>query len=554
MKKKYLILLSISSGALLGLSFPPLSFTLLAFIGFTPLLFLREEHPRGNFWYYYFAFFVYNAITNWWIGSWQPESDPYLMAAGVLLIFIHPFFFTIPMLVYSFLRNKLPGSTGIWSFPFVWVVFEWWRTMGDMAYPWLSVGYSQTENLSWIQFADISGIWGISFFISIINVLFLKYVLTMRKERIKAASSGGSIQPFIVFKKPVVYYVSAGLLIFIVPSIYGYFKLNEYKHKELISKHESVKIGLIQPDINPWLKWQSHPLTQIRRHFEMSDSLNKTDGNLDLIVWSETAVTYLGTEFNTLENINFFTDRLNNLGVPLLTGFSEMRIFKNGETPEVTAKRLPGGSSRFYQSYNSALLLHPDSMNMQKQVYRKMKLTPFSERFPCVELVPFAKKWFEWGVGISSWGKGKELKNLSLLKNGDTVKISPVICIESVFPRHVSRFSEKGGGVIVIITNDAWYNHTFGPEQHNSIAVIRAVENRRYIARCANSGVSGFISPLGKTIKRADVYEPRAIASAVPVLKKKTLYALYGDWLPLLCTIYIALSFFYVILRKFAKN
>ncbi len=551
MKKTHLFLLSASAGILLGLSFPPIGMELLAFVGFTPLLFLREEHPQGNFWYYYIAFFFYNGITNWWIGSWQPDADPYLMVAGILLIFIHPFFFTLPMMLYSYLRNKLPGSSGIWTFPFVWVVFEWWKTMGDLAYPWLTVGYTQAGRSYWVQFADISGVWGISFFITIVNVLFLKYVFFMRKARIENELKHKQTSFGILFEKPLVYYIAAGLAILIIPNIYGYFRVKEYKHTELLAKSKTMKIGLIQPNINPWTKWQSSALDQMLHQFIMTDSLIQAEKNLDLVVWNETAIPYLSLSFNSFKEFTFFENRVQNLGVSLLTGFTEIYIYGKNEKPEVTAKEIGDGSGSFYQAFNSAILFNAeDSLGKTPQIYRKMKLTPFSEWLPYVDLLPFAKGLFEWKVGISSWGKGNELKNLKVKRNGEDFMIAPVICIESVFPRHVSEFAAKGASLIVIITNDAWYDHTFGPEQHYLIATMRAIENRRYIARCANSGISGFITASGETIKRAPQYKTTSIAERVPIIKETTFYSLFGDWLPFVCAIYISALLLYVVFRK----
>jgi apolipoprotein N-acyltransferase len=163
-----------------------------------------------------------------------------------------------------------------------------------------------------------------------------------------------------------------------------------------------------------------------------------------------------------------------------------------------------------------------------------MRLTPFGERIPFLEIITFARKWLEWGVGISSWAIGTEQKVLNLKKQDKAYKLGSVICIESIFPSFVANFVSLGADFLVIITNDAWYDYTVGPEQHYDIARMRAIESRRYIARCANTGVSGFITAAGKTLVRAEQYKATGFIGYVPALKEKSLYVITGDVLPVI--------------------
>lgn len=121
-----------------------------------------------------------------------------------------------------------------------------------------------------------------------------------------------------------------------------------------------------------------------------------------------------------------------------------------------------------------------------------------------MEYFPVAKKWLEWGVGISDWQKGEEQRTLNFTSHGNAVRLGCIICIESVYPDFVRQYAAQNANVFVVITNNAWYNYTFGPEQHYQIAAMRAIENRRSIIRCGNSGISGFIAPTGASISPAN--------------------------------------------------
>jgi len=149
------------------------------------------------------------------------------------------------------------------------------------------------------------------------------------------------------------------------------------------------------------------------------------------------------------------------------------------------------------------------------------------------------KDVLQWGVGISSWSVGEKLEPMVLLKDNDSVKIGTIICIESIHPAHIRELVNKGTNVLVVITNDSWYDGSYGPYQHNIMSIARAIEHRRYLARCANSGISCFISPTGKIISQAPQYHKAGVSFPVPLIdaNELTIYARFGDVLPLLCLI-----------------
>jgi apolipoprotein N-acyltransferase len=177
-----------------------------------------------------------------------------------------------------------------------------------------------------------------------------------------------------------------------------------------------------------------------------------------------------------------------------------------------------------------------------------MKLTPFGERVPHVEILTFLTEFIDWGVGISFWGKGTEQKSLKVPNTN--VSLAPIICIESIHPTFVKEFSKKGANLFTVITNDAWYDFTTGPEQHALISAFRAIENKRYVARAANSGVTCFISPTGRILHRAEQYKQSSIAMTIPTIEEATFYSIYGDWLSYFCILTSIFFVFYSIFKN----
>ncbi len=540
-KKKYL--LGILSGALLAISYPPMPFFPLAFIAFVPLFFAIDNSKGHPYLMIYLTFFIYCVGANWWVGSWQKDTDSFLYIAGVALAIGHPLLYLIPFIVYNYLRRCLSRDHAVWLFPFIWVAFEWVQSFGDLSFPWLTIGHTQIYNFYWVQTADIAGVWGLSFFIAFSNSLIFRIIIKYREYKV----TGLSIFQIPSMKKYFIWL----LFILIIPNIYGIIRVNEFDHDKLLKDNKTLKIGLIQPDINPWRKWEHDPVKQIDLHFRIQDSLINASGPVDIAIWSETAVTNVSYNFNFGHDFSYLLNRLKRTKTSLLTGFVDFYIFKNDEEIPTTAKLYNENPLSYYSSYNSALLLQPSGdTSYPPQIYHKMKLTPFSEKMPFIDILSFAKKWFEWGVGISSWTPGSTEKNLILHTGSDSVAIAPIICIESIYPYFVRDFVNKGAGVLVVITNDGWFDHTPGPEQHYLIAAMRAIENRRYLARAANTGITGFIKPTGETLKKAPQYQQTGIEAKIPILHNISIFYYFGDYLPILSVVLLAIIIIFIFFDK----
>jgi apolipoprotein N-acyltransferase len=161
--------------------------------------------------------------------------------------------------------------------------------------------------------------------------------------------------------------------------------------------------------------------------------------------------------------------------------------------------------------------------------YDKIHLVPFGEYVPLQDLLFFIGSL---GEGIGDFKSGKEIFNFSLPQG----KFGVLICFEIIFPDLSRRFVKEGANFLVTITNDAWFGRTSAPYQHFSIATLRAVENRVFVARAANTGITGFIDPKGKIVKQGGIFTEEAMNGMIRLSSRKTFYTLYGDVFAWVCS------------------
>lgn len=527
-------LLAFVSGVLLSLSFPPLKTGFFATVGFVPLLFLidRLENYKQLFRYSYIAFFFFNLFTLYWVGGWSKEADPFLMVGCVLLILVHPILFFLPMWFYMFIKKNYGGKLHLFIFPFAFTLFEYFRSTTELAFPWLTIGNTQTYFLEKIQFIEFTGIYGLSFLILTVNVIF--YLALKEIFREKNFLSKSALRYFIV-----------GVLIYIVPDVYGVYVL---KSSDEDSFNE-MKVGLIQPDINPWLKWEGTLAEQLELYMGMTKDLIRREPDVELVVYPETAITYYFLLSPYRYHFNWFKSQIDSLNVAILTGFPDARFYDDPSQAPPSSHIIKDTGQR-YDAYNAMGLFLPGSDKIQK--YAKMILVPFGERLPYADVFHFLIEPLQWGVGISNWAKGKDTTVFEMKRrNGEIVKFSGGVCYESIYPSLIREFVKRGAQFLVVITNDSWYGNTSGPYQHFQYSILRAVENRRSIVRCANGGISGFIDPYGRVQRKTRFHEKTQMADVIRLNDEKTFYTKYGDIIVHISGFAVVLAFLFTMFKKF---
>jgi apolipoprotein N-acyltransferase len=532
------IVLAVLSGILLGFAFPPSPFYSLAYVAFVPFFFLMDRMKSyGQLTRYGYLFiFVFHVITVYWTGGFTHMKDPYLMMAGSLLLVLHPFFYLPTILCSYFVRKRLGTVWGMVSFIFLWVAYEYFHSLGEFSFPWMTIGNSQSYDLFRIQIAEYTSVYGLSFLILAFNVLAFLWIVQTTRSHWKPYSF------------PSVAALLGLLLFYVLPWVYGN---RVVEANSALTTERTLRIGLIQPNIDPFEKWgegtTSDPFwTQMGMHLNATRSF--AHDSVDLVLWCETAIPTRillpshGPEWQVLKST------LDSIGIPVLTGFPYTEFFDSLHAP-ITAHRV-ANSSVFYEDYNAVMLVPP--RQPVNEIYKKMRLVPFAERIPYAENVPFLIAPLRWSVGISGWGLGRDTVLFSLKSRGGIDEhFAGIICYESAYPDFVRQFVLRGAEFIVVLTNDSWWGNSSGTYQHIAFAPFRAIENRRWIVQCANGGISAFVDPVGRIYHATKMYTSAAIDRSIEPRSGETFYDRHGDLFAKMCVALAAMILLGAIISSF---
>jgi apolipoprotein N-acyltransferase len=516
--KWHRLALAIGSGIMLGLSFPPSPIYSMAYVSLIPLLLLIEtlEGTWRILRYSYLTFLVFHLITIYWIGGFVIGKDVWLMLAGAAVLFIHPFFYMIIILLYSWVRRRLGLIAGLMFLPVAWVSYEFSHSLSEISFPWLSLGNSQAFDLQRIQIAEFTSTYGVSFLILCFNIIafIVTAKLATRSWSLRSRSTAACIVALV--------------LIYFGPWIYGEMKLRQY---DISPSANSVRVGVVQPNIDPWEKWGGENVdrwTSYEKQLALFLHETRTIAaqRVDLVVWPETAIPFRillpGNQFYW----SWLRASLDSIQVPVLTGLPSTVFYDSASAP-ITASRDPV-HNRYYDDFNSTALLIPG--RGVGPIYKKIVLVPFAERIPYAESFKFLIEPLKWNVGIGMWGKGQDTVVYSLpLVNGSAPKFASMICYESVYPNFVREFVKRGAQFLVILTNDSWWGNTSGAYQHAGYGSFRAVENRRWIIRAANGGISGLIDPTGTYHQKTSLYTTATFHGTINLTSELTFYTKHGD-------------------------
>jgi len=490
--KKYLVdkyVLIILSSSLTALSYPPLHLGFLAYFSFVPLLFtLWETDGIETFKYSYIWAFVYSLLSlHWisWIGSWPTFFGTILSA-----VYIAFFPATLLWLVIR-IKNSFYSSIALILFPFLWIGMEYIRSLTDLGFPWQDLANTQTYYLYLIQFADLLGSSGVSFWIILLNIFFF-LILKRRKFAIK----------FI--------YLIILITLYLAPYLYGKYVMDNYRDIML----EDFNVALLQGNIDPRDKWDRElQYSNLDSYISMMEAVGDS---IKLVIWPESATaSYYRRDDYTRNKIRATVNKYNRSA---LVGVLDYK-FDNNEV----------------KYYNSAVMVNGDGTEYW---YYKNKLVPFGEHFPFDQHIKFLQKL----NGLVDLGQGDFSPGTEIpLFNHYGYNFGVIICFESIFSNYIRDLVNKGAKFLVLITNDGWFGKSAGAYQHASIAQFRAIENRIPIARCANTGISGIIDPFGYYRAKIGLMDKGVIESPLYFTEKKSLYTNIGPIFPRISALIIPL-------------
>jgi len=374
------------------------------------------------------------------------------------------------------------GPAGLLGAPVAWVGLEYARAHTFFEFPWCLLGYSQQGLPEMIQVASVTAVYGVSFLIVLVSSLLALVALAPGSAARRAAAAA------------------------IVILLGGTWAGGRWSMAQPVPVSGHVTVGLVQGGIRQEDKWVPENAWQnVGRHLQLTEEA--AAGGARLVVWPESAVPFLFDEDPALASM--LRDLVRRRGIYLFFGNDD--------------REPPAGGGRGLV-YVGAKLLAPDGRLVSR--YRKMQLVPFGEYVPLQPLFTLGGRFAAKLVQeVSDFTPGTEAST----GNVDGHAVGGFICYEAIFPGLVRRFPVAGAELLVNMTNDAWYGTTSAPQQHLAMAAFRAVENRRYLVRAANTGITAVVDPFGRVLSPTRLFDTTVLVRDVPFTAGLTFYTRHGD-------------------------
>ena len=483
------------SGVLLALSFPKYGHPAVAFIALVPLLVaisgwdgrdhvLGGVSARRGFTLGLIAGFVHFAGTVYWTGATVSTFGGLPVAVAVfvagLLALYMALYIAIACAIGGTLIRRF-GQRGLLLFPPVWVATEYLRGIVLGGFPWIPLGNTMVTLLPIAQLASVLGVYGLSMFVAYLNAGFA--MAAMAPPSPAASARQARLVPAAVTLGAIA-----------VLSVWGGVRLSG----NTLTSGAPIKIGLIQGNIAQTDKWNPARAGMILDRY-LQLTRQASDNGAQFIMWPESSTPFY---FEEDPAGNVVRTLARTLGKPILLGSDE---FEDGEPP---------------RHYNAAFIL--DTHGATAAVYRKIHLVPFGEYVPFQRILFFVGPLVE---AVSAFARGTRVTMLPV----EGHMVSTAICYEVTYPALAREAVRQGSEMLTTVTNDAWYGDSSAAYQHFEMAAMRAIEQGRYLARAANTGISGIIDPYGRILVRTKLFETVAVVGEARFVQARTIYSRLGD-------------------------
>ncbi|HVO37805.1 MAG TPA: apolipoprotein N-acyltransferase [Spirochaetia bacterium] len=486
-----------SSAVLFALSFPSFlsdnGWFPLGFVCLVPLFIVvhRASWPAAPFYGIFFGYVSY-VLFNYWLGRFHP-----LTLVVVPPIYAGYFLLVLPALK---LADTLLPRYGFFLQSALWVCYEYFlKSRGFLAYSYGNLGYSPWPFLPFIQIASIFGVWGVS--------LLVVYPSALLGSALREGPAALARR-----WRAFVWPASAYLAVAAVVIAYGAFSQVD------TSSAREWKVALVQQNVDPWkggTRAYRHSLDVLLRQ-----SRKAVAESPDIVIWSETSFvpaiewhTRYREDNERYALVKELMDFLATQPVPYVVGNDDGELRRTEENQEERV------------DFNAAILFEKGQI---VDTYRKLHLVPFTEDFPFRKSLPGIYQALK-NADTHFWKKG----SVPTVFDADGVRFSTPICFEDTFGYLCRGFVQRGAQVLVNMTNDAWSFSVPGAMQHMTMAVFRAIENRRSVVRSTNGGMTNIIDPNGRILQRLPPFTEGYLLGAVPVYTAaRTPYTRWGDWFP----------------------
>jgi apolipoprotein N-acyltransferase len=511
----------ILSSIALCISFPPFDLSFLMWVALVPLfLSIADKSARQAF----LLSLICGIVFFLGIFNWIFEVPGYMLIHHVLLALYLGSYFGIFGSAFSFISRKCGITTAHFSAPFIWVSLEYIRSnLSFLALPWGLLAHSQYANPLVIQISSVTGAYGISFLIVMVNsalaAVIYPFFLRLKKGNISLYKGPSNIGKITL--------ASTATLLAVFTLGFGHLETS----KPIVG--QKIKVVAVQGNIEQPKKWDRKYTKFI---METYASLTKEASKYkpSLIVWPEAATPKaINRDPKLYGQLMRITKAA---GAYLLLGSSQEPKIGKHDPKQLKYK-------------NTAFLLSSENRKSRTQQYDKICLLPFGEYLPFKERIPWSL------IKVTDMGGYAPGNEFTIFKLG-AYRFGVTICWENIFPDMARQFVKAGAQFIVNIANEAWFGRTAAPYQFVSMSVFRAVENRVFVVKCANTGISCIIDPCGRIVdyvkddQGRDIFVQGLLSGSVIPLESKTFYTRYGDWLAWLCISFSIVFILFALLKK----
>ena len=503
------------SALLQALSFPSFlrleGLPALAWVALAPLLLVLQTVPwRRGLLYGTFFGVLQGMLSHFWLGTFS------LISLQVVSLF----FFTVYLLFLAptlwLVRSRPRLSFLIW--PLAWVLFDWLRSRGFLGFPWGMPGTSQYSFTPLIQVASLTGVWGVTFLVVLVNAslaaagraALLGASAARRRTALAALGLSGGL---------VLAVLGGGLIVLAAgPAAPGGAGTVP---SAPAAAGRVVRVALVQQNSDPRKDDYERTYDTLVRLTEEALRAH-AGGGFDLVAWSETAFVPNIRRWSREDPAQYplaalvrrFLAWQRELGTWLLTGNDDYELTRDERGAE---RRL---------DYNASVLFSPQGERVA--TYHKVHLVPFTEHFPFRESLPRVYELLK-SFDVYLWEPGRE----RLVFRHPRFTFATPICFEDAFPDDIRRFVAGGAEVILNLSNDYWSLSEVEARQHYANSLFRAVENRRPLLRSTASGLTAHVDPQGRLRGSLPAYSEGWLAAEVPLAPPvTTFYTRHGDWFP----------------------
>jgi apolipoprotein N-acyltransferase len=398
------------------------------------------------------------------------------------------------------------GQRALWLAPAVWVTSELGRTYVWSGFPWVLLGYSQATVLPVAQAASVVGVFGLSFI-----------VVSVSAALAGAMGHGGRRV------LPLAAVVATVLAI----AAWGAWRVHD---AAWLRAGDAIRVGVVQGNIPQEDKWNPAARDAIFDRY-LAMSRQALAARADVVIWPESSTPFVFERDPLGESLRRLARQAR---VPFLIGSDQIEPVQFTSGPDRAPLRGSDGAEERY--YTAAFLIGADGSTVG--VYRKMHLVPFGEYVPLKRLLFFVGPLVE---AVSDFSAGTTASTLPV--SGHSVSVA--ICYEVIYPSLIRGFVTGGSELLTTITNDAWYGWSSAAYQHWEQASLRAIEEGRYLARAANTGISGFVDPYGRVLAASRLFEQAVLVEDLRFIRDRTIYSRTGDLVGWLSAAATALAVLY---------